>query len=288
VVELQAFLGLFNYYRRFVPAAARIVRPLTDALQGGGRPKDQIQWSAERQAAFEAAKSALSASTLLDHPSPAVELSLYCDASSTHTGAVLQQRRPGGQRSLLGFYSQKLSPAESRYSTFDRELLAVYSAIIHFPHLLEGRHFKVFSDHKPLVGALERVADPQSDRQRRQLSFIAEFVSEIGYVAGGDNTVADTLSRPPAPTSSPPSSSSPSLVQQLQSGNTAAAIVQAAASPPVSVAEIAALQQSCPDCRSAFGSSALRVQRINMDGCKLLVDTSSGVLRPLIPAALRR
>jgi cleavage and polyadenylation specificity factor subunit 1 len=215
VVELQAFLGLFNYYRRFVPAAARIVRPLTDALQGGGKPKDKIQWSAEKQAAFEAAKSALSASTLLDHPSPAAELSLYCDASSTHTGAVLQQRRPGGQRSPLGFYSQKLSPAESRYSTFDRELLAVYSAIIHFRHLLEGRHFKVFSDHKLLVGALEPVADPRSDRQRRQLSFIAEFVIEIGYVAGGDNTVADTLSQPPSLTSSPPSSSSPSLVQQL-------------------------------------------------------------------------
>jgi hypothetical protein len=228
VVELQAFLGLFNYYRRFVPAAARIVRPLTDALQGGGKPKDEIQWSAERQAAFEAAKTALSASTLLDHQPPVAELSLYCDASSTHTRVVLQQRRPDGQHTPLGFYSQKLSPAESWYSTFDRELLAVYSDIIHFCHLLEGQHFNVFSDHKPLVGALERVVDPRSDRQRRQLSFIAEFVSEIGYVAGGDNTVANTLSRPPTPTASPPSSSLPSLAQQLRGSPTAAAAPTAA------------------------------------------------------------
>jgi RNase H-like domain found in reverse transcriptase len=205
VVELQAFLGLFNYYRRFVPATASIVRLLTDALQS------RIQWSAAMQAAFEGAKAALSAAALLDHPSSAAELALYCNASASHAGAVLQQRRPGQQWRLLGFFSQKLSLAKSRYRTLDRELLAVYSSLIHFRHLREGLHFTVFSDHKPLAGALERVSEPRSDRQRRQLFFIAEFVSEIQYVAGADNTVADTLSRPAAATgSSSPSPSSPS------------------------------------------------------------------------------
>jgi hypothetical protein len=142
------------------------------------------------QTAFDAAKAALSATALLDHPSVAAELALYCDASSSHTRAVLQQRRPGQQWRPLGFFLQKLSAAESRYSTFDRELLAVYSSLIHFRHLLEGRHFAVYSDHKPLAGALERVSEPRSDRQRRQLSFIAEFVNEIRYVAGPENTVA--------------------------------------------------------------------------------------------------
>jgi hypothetical protein len=61
VVELQAFLGLFNYYRKFVPAAAKIVKPLTDALQGGLRPQHKIQWSVEQQQAFLAAKAAIAA-----------------------------------------------------------------------------------------------------------------------------------------------------------------------------------------------------------------------------------
>jgi RNase H-like domain found in reverse transcriptase len=253
------------------------------------------------QAAFAGAKAALSVTALLDHPSLAGELALYCDASASHTGAVLQQRQPGQHWRPLGLFSQKLSPAETRYSTFDWELLAVYSSLIHFRHLLEGRHFTVFSDHKPLAGALEWVSEPRSDRQRRQLSFIAEFVSS-------DITVADTLSRPAAamgssppssssplsspPSSSPPSSSTPSSSPpSLGSGERVAAMDNAAGvppTPPVSVSEIAAAQPSCADCVNAPQSSVLRVQKVAVDGQELLVDTSSGVIRPLISAAVRR
>jgi RNase H-like domain found in reverse transcriptase len=83
-------------------------------------------------AAFEAARGAVSAATLLAHPSPAAELVLVTDASGSHVGAVLQQRCAGQAWRPLGFFSQKLSPAESCYSAFDRELLAVYSSILHF------------------------------------------------------------------------------------------------------------------------------------------------------------
>jgi hypothetical protein len=68
VVELQAFLGLFNYYSRFIPKAARVVRPLTNALQGGLRPQYKIRWLEEKQAAFAAGKAAVSAATQLAHP----------------------------------------------------------------------------------------------------------------------------------------------------------------------------------------------------------------------------
>jgi RNase H-like domain found in reverse transcriptase len=94
-------------------------------------------------------------------------------------GAVLQQRRRGKGWRPLGFFSQKLTPTQARYSAFDRELLAVHESILYFRHLLEGRSFVVFTDHLPLVGALHRVSEPKSDRQRRQLSFIAEFTAEI-------------------------------------------------------------------------------------------------------------
>jgi len=67
-------------------------------------------------------------------------------------GAVLQQRVDDAWF-LLAFYSKKLSDAEKKYSAFDRELLAVYSAIRHFRFMLEGREFLLFTDHKPLTSA---------------------------------------------------------------------------------------------------------------------------------------
>jgi RNase H-like domain found in reverse transcriptase len=153
-------------------------------------------------AAFEASKAALAATTLLDHPAAAAELSLVTDASATHLGAVLQQKRPGSSWRPLAFYSRKLSDTEQRYSAYDRELLAIHSSILHYRYMLEGRRFVVFTDHKPLVGALSRVSEPRSDRQRRQLSAIAEFSAEICHIAGPSNVVADTLSRPAASSAS--------------------------------------------------------------------------------------
>jgi hypothetical protein len=74
----------------------------------------------------------------------------------------------------LAFYSTKLSPAQLNYSAFDRELLAVFMAIRHFRFMLVGRHFRfsfvVFTDHQPLLGSLNRISDPWSARQHRQLT----------------------------------------------------------------------------------------------------------------------
>jgi cleavage and polyadenylation specificity factor subunit 1 len=107
--QLQAFLGLINFYRRFVPAAAKILKPLTDALAGGQRSSAQLNWSADISAAFADARVALADTALLDHPAAAAELSLATDASATHIGGVLQQRRPGKGWTPLSFFSKKLT-----------------------------------------------------------------------------------------------------------------------------------------------------------------------------------
>jgi hypothetical protein len=198
-----------------VPAAARILRLFTDALGGALCGSAKLQWTAAMVATFKEARTALADSALLDHPSASAELSLATDASASHVGGVLQQRRPGGSLMPLGFYSKKLTAAETRYSTFDRELLGVYSAILHFPHFLEGQQFAVWADHKPLVGALSQLSDPRSDRQRRQLSFLAEFMTDVRYIAGSSNFVADTLSRPPASQPPAPPNPAPTYAQVL-------------------------------------------------------------------------
>ena len=125
-------------------------------------------------AAFSAAKPALIRATRLNHPNPSAELSLAVDASDTHVGAVLQQYQ-NRVWSPLSFYSKQLDSTQSKYSAFDREMLATYLAIRHFRYMLEGRKFHILTDHKPLTQAIRRVSPPWSARQARQLSFITEY-----------------------------------------------------------------------------------------------------------------
>ncbi len=151
VKELQGFLGVINFYRRFVPAAARILKPLTDQLMGSPKPAAAITCTPEMQAAF-GAKAALTGCVRLIHPSPGAEVSLHVDASAEHIGAALQQRsHPAAAWRPLGFFFKKLDAAQIKYSVFDWELLACVAGFRHFRHMLEGRKFTIFTDHKPLT-----------------------------------------------------------------------------------------------------------------------------------------
>jgi hypothetical protein len=162
---LQRFLGVVNFYRRFLPKAAATLRPLTDALQGPDGKRSQLQWSAEMGEAFQAIKEQLCEAAALAHPNPAARVSLAVDASDSHVGAVLQQLEDRQWRPLA-FYSKKLDATQRRYSAFYRELLAAYLAIRHFRYSLEGRQFTLYTDHKPLTFALQRVSDPWTARQQ--------------------------------------------------------------------------------------------------------------------------
>jgi hypothetical protein len=181
--------------------------------------------------------------------------------------------KSGGWRPL-GIFLQKLSAAETHYSAFNRELLAVHSSIQHFRHWLEGRHFTVYTDHKPVVGALAHVSEPKSDHKRRQLSAIAELTSDIWHIPGDAKTVADTLSRHartashsnPGPTS--PAAKESTLLAATSEHSPQESTVEtevqrpavAAFSntnpgpfspPPIHISEIAAAQTDCPDCHRA-------------------------------------
>jgi hypothetical protein len=81
-------------------------------------------------------------------------ISLAVDASDSHVGGVLQQLENRAWWPLA-FFSQKLTPTQAQYSTFDRELFAAYSAVRHFRFLLEGRKFRLITDHKSLVAVMQ-------------------------------------------------------------------------------------------------------------------------------------
>ena len=191
VKSLQRFLGLVNFYRRFLPRLAATMRPLTDALAGTPR---QLVWTEEMTSAFQLTKQSLAKATLLVHPMPDAELRVNTDASArTVAGAIHQvvcrQLQP------LAFFSQRTTSAESRYSAYDLELLAIYSTILKFRHVLEGRKFRIFTDQKPLTSAFLKTRDPVSNRQRQQIAFISEFATDIAHVPGLENVVADAFTR---------------------------------------------------------------------------------------------
>ena len=136
--KLREFLGLVNFYHRFIPNAARILQPLHQLLQSTKDGRTKLCWTSEAASAFEAGKQALASATLLSYPKPDALTSIMCDASDTAVGAVLQQDI-GGQWCPIAYFSKQLQAAQKRYSTFDRELLAIYQAIRHFRHFVEGR-----------------------------------------------------------------------------------------------------------------------------------------------------
>ncbi len=267
IKELQVFLGLVNFYRRFLPGVAVTLRPLTDVLRGSPPASEQLVWSPEMEASFVAAKAALGRATWLGHPDPEAKLALHVDASSSHIGAALHQQPKGHSAwQPLGFFSRKLEVAQAKWSAFDRELLACVEGIRHFRFILEKRSFTIFTDHKPLMGALARVSDPWTAHQCRHLAYVAEFTSDIRHVAGQDNTAADAQSRPPISTITAPSRPT-EIVADLQG--------------------IAARQLSCQSTLQASKSPSLRVKACEVEGVSLLCDESTGRLRPLVPEADR-
>ncbi|ROT73330.1 putative choline/ethanolamine kinase [Penaeus vannamei] len=154
----------------------------------------KIELASPTNEAYEACKETLASATLLNHPLPEAPLSITVDASDTAIGPVLQQRQ-GKQWQLLAFFSQTLSPRQSRYSAFGREFLAAYSVVKHFQPFLEAKEFHILTDHKPLTFALHSRTRRQSPREERHLYYISQFTTDIRYIRGVDNEAADALSR---------------------------------------------------------------------------------------------
>ncbi|GFU30051.1 retrovirus-related Pol polyprotein from transposon 17.6 [Trichonephila clavipes] len=179
------------------------IKPLPDKVQAVldykqpetvRRTQKPLNWSSEAITAFQRCKQALADAALLAHPSPSAPLALHVDASDYAIGGALHQV-VDSELQPLAFFSRKLTSSEKSYSAYDRELLAIYSAIRHFRYMLEARDFTVFTDHKPLTYAFRQKSDKCSPRQIRQLDFISQFTTNIVHIPGSDNIAADVLSR---------------------------------------------------------------------------------------------
>ena len=118
----------------------RILHPLHALGSAPVKKNDPLPWNPPANTAFATIKDALLDASLLCHPQPAAPTSIITDASNIAVGAVLQQYI-NSVWSPIAYFSWKLRPPETKYSTFDRELLAIYLTIKHFQHFVEGRDF---------------------------------------------------------------------------------------------------------------------------------------------------
>ena len=159
-------------------------------------PKGSFTLHESERQSFNSIIKELNDTSSLAHPEPnCTNYQFVTDSSNYAVGAALHQIVEGNPIPI-GFFSKKLIQTQMRYSTFDRELLAVYLSVLHFRYFIEGHQVLLLTDHKPLRGAFYSLNPAKSGRQQPQLVTLTEFISDIEHVKGSQNIVADGLSRP--------------------------------------------------------------------------------------------
>jgi hypothetical protein len=184
VRQIQSFLGLAGYYRRFIPDFSRIAKPMTELLKKGVK----FEWSQKCEDAFHALRQHLTTAPVLAQPDNTKSFDVYCDASGSGLGCVLMQ-----DNRVIAYASRALSPHEQNYPTHDLELAAVVHALKIWTHYLMGAHCNIYTDHKSL-----KYIFTQADlnmRQRRWLELIKDYDLEVHYHPSKANVVVDALSR---------------------------------------------------------------------------------------------
>uniref|UniRef100_A0A8R1DJ98 RNA-directed DNA polymerase n=1 Tax=Caenorhabditis japonica TaxID=281687 RepID=A0A8R1DJ98_CAEJA len=193
--ELLSFLGLVEYYRKFIINFAKLAAPLTQLTS----KKVCWKWENEQEDAFQKLIQAVCQAPVLAQPNVDVALEgkrpfmIYTDASRQGVGAVFAQEGADGMQHPIAFASKSLTPAETRYHVTDLEALAMMFALRRFKTIVYGTRVVVCTDHKPLISLLK--GSPLADRLLRWWLEILEFNVKIVYVAGKANVVADALSR---------------------------------------------------------------------------------------------
>jgi hypothetical protein len=188
--QLQAFLGMVNYYRQFIRDLAKIAKPLYRLSSD----KQPWHWTDLEETSFTRLKAALVEAPVLTHPDWNLPFILQTDASDVAIAAVLAQRQ-GDQEKVVAFASKTLQPAERNYSATERECLAVVHWIEFFRCYLEGKAFKVVTDHAALQW-LRTNDSPNGKLQRWRLK-LQGYDFEVIHRPGSKHQNVDALTRAP-------------------------------------------------------------------------------------------
>eukprot|EP00731_Ephydatia_muelleri_P007395 Em0003g1643a len=188
---VRQFLGLAGYYRRFIRDFATIATPLTELTRKSA--PQEVKWSLQAQEAFDTLKTKIASSPVLMCPDMSRMFTLQTDASDYGIGAVLSQTGEDGEEHPVAFFSQKLLPRERKYSTIEKECLAIRMGTQAFRVYLIGKPFVVQTDHRALEW-LYKMKDTTSRLTRWSLA-LQPFQFTVRYRRGQANANADALSR---------------------------------------------------------------------------------------------
>jgi hypothetical protein len=189
--DVQSFVGLANYYRRFIPDFAHIVRPLYDLI-----PKNQkFKWDDVHNNVFENIKEKLTTAPILAFPDFEKHFYVTTDASKIAIAAVLSQKDANGRDQPIAYASRSLKGSEERYSNTDRELLATMYGITQFRPYIWGRKFTLITDHQPLK--LLKESKRHTQRGNKWYLELQDYQFNVEHRAGKKIPHVDALSRYP-------------------------------------------------------------------------------------------
>jgi len=199
VSELRSFLGMVQYYARFLPNLSTQLKPLHDLLQASV----PWNWSSECQDAFKQAKEALGSADVLTHYDIQKPIRLACDASPYGVGAVLSHVFEDGSERPIAYASRSLDKAERNYSQIEKEALGIIFGVKKFHSYVYGRKFTLVTDHKPLVaifGPKKGIPTLAAARLQRWAIILSAHTYDIEFRGTREHANADALSRLPLPT----------------------------------------------------------------------------------------
>ena len=180
IAELRSYLGMINYYNKFIKNASTLLKPLYDLLH----LNTKWVWNKKQKEAFTQSKELLTSNKLLMHFNPKLKLILECDASAFGLGVVLSHEMENKECKPIAFASRTLADAEKSYSQLEEEALSITFGIKHFHKYLYGRKLIVVTDHKPLLGLLnqtKQIPTIASARIQRWSLLLGAYEYELRY-----------------------------------------------------------------------------------------------------------
>ncbi|XP_041473721.1 uncharacterized protein K02A2.6-like [Lytechinus variegatus] len=208
--QIQAYLGLLGYYRKFIPNLSQEIVHLTEMLKAefrstssgkrSSQPDPKFRWGKNQEKAFQKSKRLLQTDSILTHYDPAKPILLQTDASPYGLGAVISHVESDGQEHPITFASRTLMPSEVNYAQYEKESLSIIFGLKKFHKQLHGRSFTIVTDHKPLMGLFgaHKPASPMaSARVARWHMILSAYSYKIVHSEGKKHQNADGLSRLP-------------------------------------------------------------------------------------------
>ena len=187
--QIRSLMGLLGYYRRYIPAYSVITAPITDQLKGN---KKTIEWNADCEEALSQVQRLLSQKPILILPDLTKSFTVQTDASNIGIAGVILQDL-GGKMHPVAYVSRKLLDRETRYSTIEKECLAIVWTLKKLDRYLWGQKFTLQTDHKPLTFLTSAVF--KNNRILGWSLAMQGYSFNVKEIAGKDNILADILSR---------------------------------------------------------------------------------------------